>query len=388
MKLLGVDVVHGDGLESQGVNRNVLGFRGLEGLLGSAVLDEVFLNGEQLVAIGGGMVVAALDDGVDGLGGEAEGAEVVDLGMEIEVAELAVFFVVAFDHDVLDLTGELGEGLQLVDVGDHAVGHLDADDDVGTHLTADVGGEVVDKAAVHQELPVDGDGREHAGDGHAGPDGLGELAATQHGGLAGGEVGGDAGEGDGQLVEVDGVLVADAQAVEEVEQVGTGDERAGQRADEGAGGGGLAVERVAEPSVLELVEELAGVERDGEQVGAAPVFVGRRDVAAVDVVAHVLGPVHFGDERLQLVGGVAQGIEAADDGAHAGAHDVIDGEADLLDVFQHADMGGAFGAAAAEDQAYLGPRRPDGVHAFAGQRLNPNQDQHRTDYKMLNSPHS
>lgn len=177
-------------------------------------------------------------------------------------------------------------------------------------------------------------------------------------------------------------MVADAEAVEEVEQVVAGDERAGQRGNERVGrGAGLFRRLVGEGLRLELVEELAGVEGDGEQVSAAPVLVGRGDVAPVDVVAHVLGPVELGDEGLQLVGRIAQGVEAADDGAHAGAHDIVDGEADLLDVFQDADVGGAFGAATAEDQAYLGPRRPDGVHLSdgLGLGLEAHQTQHHTD---------
>ena len=150
----------------------------MKDLLRGPVLLHVLLDGQQLIAVVGGVVVAALHDGVDGGGGEAEHAEVVDLGMEIEVAELAVLGVVALDHDVLELGGELGDRLQLVHVLDHALRHLDANDDVGAHLAADVSREVVDQTAVGEELPIDVDGGEHPGDGHAGPDGLGEPTAA------------------------------------------------------------------------------------------------------------------------------------------------------------------------------------------------------------------
>lgn len=344
----------------------------MEDLFRGAVWLQLTLDGQQLLTVGGGVLVAALHDGVDGLRGEAEGAEVVDLGMDVQVAKLAVLLVVTPDHDVLELANELGQRLQLVHIVDHAPRHLDADDDVSPHLTADVGGEVVDKPAIDKALPVDGDGGEDAWDGHAGTDGLRKLALTDHHGIARGDVGGHAGEGDGQLVEVDGVLIADAKAVEEVQQVVAGDERTRQRADERAGlgtcygrnglGSGDPVSFVLfDTLALDLVDELAGVEGDGDQIGAAPVLVGRRDVAPVHVVAHVFRPVHPGDELLQLLGRIAQGIQPPDDGTHAGAYDVIDGQADLLDVFQHPYVGGAFGAATAQHDADLRPWRPDGV---------------------------
>ena len=64
-----------------------------------------------------------------------------------------------------------------------------------------------------------GYGREDSGYGHAGTDGFGKFAAAEHHGVAVEDVDGHTGKGYGQIVEADGVLVADAEAVEEVERI-------------------------------------------------------------------------------------------------------------------------------------------------------------------------
>ena len=233
LELLVVDVVHGDVFEPDGVVGDILCLGCLKDLGGGFDAVDIPLDGQQLIVKLGGELVAALDDGVDGLGGEAEHAVIVDVGVDVQVAKLAVFLVVAHGYDVHQLGCQLGQRLEVVDIAFEHGRHLDADDDVGADVATDVGGEVVYQTAVHKHLAIEGHRREDAWDGHAGADGFRELAATQHDGITRDDVGGDTGKGDGQLVEVDGILVADAKAVEKVEQVGASDEGVGERGDEG-----------------------------------------------------------------------------------------------------------------------------------------------------------
>jgi len=55
-----------------------------------------------------------------------------------------------------------------------------------------------------------------------------------------------------------------------------------------------------------------------------------------------------------LVGRDARGIEAAHQRSHAGAHDEVDGNAELFQYLEHADVRHPPGAAAGEDEADFG----------------------------------
>ena len=61
--------------------------------------------------------------------------------------------------------------------------------------------------------------------------------------------------------------------------------------------------------------------------------------------------------RLDLVGGHAGRVRPADQAAHAGAGDDVDGNAMFLQPAQEADMRQSPGAAAPERHGDLGPRR-------------------------------
>ena len=147
--------------------------------------------------------------------------------------------------------------------------------------------------------------------------------------LAGFEVGGDGAEGDRQIVEGLDVDGGKGQRAQQKAEFLAGDE---------ARGGAEAV--------------LADTEFDVEQGEVVLDLLAIRDVGAWRAVAEGVEPVDLFEAVLHLVRGMARGVEAADDGAHAGADDEVDRYLEVLEHLQHADVGRAACAAAGEDQAY------------------------------------
>ncbi len=66
-------------------------------------------------------------------------------------------------------------------------------------------------------------------------------------------------------------------------------------------------------------------------------------------------PVDRAERLFDLARGQARGVQAADNGAHAGAGDGVDRHAQLLEHLQHADVSSATRAAAAQHQADARP---------------------------------
>ena len=292
---------------------------------------EPLLDGQQLVVVFFGLLVASVDQGVDGFGCEAEHSKARDVGHDADVAKLAV--LLAFGARGVDeqATHHLGQRLQVVGRDAFLACHLNADDDVGSHLLEHVGGEIVDQAAVDEDAVAHLDRGKHAWDGHAGTHGRRHDAMTQNDFLPGDEVGGHTSERNRHVVEVHLFLVAHAKVVEQVDQRAVVDVGTRQLAEQVAFFGLLAKRAVAK--------------RDVEHVGASPFAHVLGEVGAVDFVADHFVPLDVRNESRHLVGFVAHGVEAADDGAHAGARHIIDGDAHVLDVFQDPDVGSALGTA-------------------------------------------
>ena len=80
-----------------------------------------------------------------------------------------------------------------------------------------------------------------------------------------------------------------------------------------------------------------------------------RLVVARHLVLEGAVPVHRGEGVLHLLRRHAGRVEAADDRAHAGPGDEVDGDVDLLQDLQDADVRGAARAAAGEDEPETGP---------------------------------
>ena len=217
---------------------------------------------------------------------------------------------------------------------------VDRDHDVGAHLTDDVDGHVVHRAAVREELPVPFDRVEEPGDRHARPDGPRELPLREHDLPARHDVRRDAAEGDPEPVEVPDVRRRKRQAPEEVVELLPGDEAL--REDE-----------------LSLVEPELGL----DEVELVVLLLAVRLVLAPLGVVQRIVPVRRREDLVHFLGRHAGGVERRDDRADARARDVVDGDAQLLEDLEDADVRAAAGSAAREGDADLravgaAPERP------------------------------
>ena len=281
-------------------------------------------------------LVAAAHQFSDGFRIKIQHIDTRHVGIDIDAALASVFFQPAVGHDAQVLLQLPSDGAQVVGFGRQFRCHFQTDDDVGTHLTAHIHGEVVGDAPVGQQVVIPLHRREENGYRHARTDGTSELTATQYLGFAGHQVGSHAGKGYRHRVETYGVLVAHAQTVEQIEQIVAfdGTQRHG-RHDGIVLAGVLAIGDIQQQLIAHLASAL-------------------REVAAFHLASDIERPVDFGDECFHLLGAVAQGIETAEDGAHACSRDVAHGNANLFHVLQHANVCRSFGATAAQHDAHLG----------------------------------
>ena len=77
-------------------------------------------------------------------------------------------------------------------------------------------------------------------------------------------------------------------------------------------------------------------------------------------------PIGLVNNLLQIVRILADGVEAADQSAHAGAGDEIDGDVMLFKILDDADVRQAERAAAAEREANAAPHRCGGIAFLCG----------------------
>ena len=159
------------------------------------------------------------------------------------------------------------------------------DDDVGAHPAHDIDREVVDDAAVHEQVTVDLPRRERARDGHAGAHRQGEVAVVEHHGLAGHDVRGDGAIRDAELVEV-----------------AHGHDRQGEP-----------LEQEVDPVAVEdpRREEQRAAADSGfvpDQVQVVVALAAERTIGPRDVVREGLRPVRVGDDAVELGRGQARGV--------------------------------------------------------------------------------
>ena len=177
------------------------------------------------------------------------------------------------------------------------------------------------------------------------------------------------------MLEREGILIADrngAQGIADIvtEQITVGQAHAhlGHHFGRHVRGPGLdivhhlfQVHLAAEPGnrVLLLIMEGNG---QGEPFVVLPAPVAL--VRVRDLVGHHDGPVDAPDEGVQILRVVTQGIQAGDQTAHAGSAHQVHGNAHLLHILEHTDMGHAAGAASAQDDGDGGPVLADGIHPY------------------------
>ncbi|OAV73342.1 hypothetical protein Barb7_02975 [Bacteroidales bacterium Barb7] len=205
-------------------------------------------------------------------------------------------------------------------------------------------GEVVVESSVEEGDAVHPDGLKDEGEAHGGADGLREVSLFEDNGFFIVDVGGNAAEGDKEVVEVLPGL-----------RIGLCDK----------GHKGL----VDLNGIDEALGEEVGcdLERVGEVDGEVSDFRGR--IGAAEVVAvfrfnNAGLPVFkfIGEyEAEHFVGRVSHGVEASDDGTDGRPRDVVDGDTVFFKGFDYADVCGTFGTSAAEDKPY-GLRGGSGIY--------------------------
>ena len=175
------------------------------------------------------------------------------------------------------------------------VEHRYADDDIGPHLSRQVGWEVVAHPTIHQQHISLAHGREDPGNGHRGPQGFFQVAVVEINFGIGNDVRGHAGERNGEGVEVQRVQITFEQTREESVEVHATNKTS---------------PLVALAAEGECVPEGIGVQ---EAPGFHVQFLGG------DAVAQDITPVLVSHQGVQLVGSPSDCIESADEGSHRGA---------------------------------------------------------------------
>ena len=90
----------------------------------------------------------------------------------------------------------------------------------------------------------------------------------------------------------------------------------------------------------------------GDDIGVLLLTVTETLVAQVLLVGNDITPVLHPHHRVERVSVVANGIKAADDATHRRASDDVNGDASLLQHFQHTDVGHTFRAATTQYDGY------------------------------------
>ena len=241
----------------------------MAGNLGHPLPNDGLRDGLEQLLVLDRVLVALVDDVVDGSIVEGKHGIALQLVMDADVQHLAGGTVRGGSQEGDGLQEEVDGGVELVQFA--VDGHVRADDDIRAHRLGDIDGIVVPHAAVQEHFAVLAHGAEVERDGHRGPEGIGNAAGGPVLGRHGVQVRGDAGVGDGQVREADAVLVADGHGAEHVPHVQAVQEAVGHA--QAHAGDGL-VEHVG--------RTVAGFRR--HLVGDALVFEAVRQVLVIVVV--------------------------------------------------------------------------------------------------------
>jgi hypothetical protein len=206
--------------------------------------------------------------------------------------------------------------------------HVDGDQHVDAEGPRHVDREVVGQAAITEDAALHFGGRKDAGHAHAGAQRQRQVTLRQDGGLARFHVGGQGTKRDRQRIEVgDGAhrqRVAAQQRLQAAARKGT------QRRTHFA-----------------VAHAEFDQRRDLEVFFLAPL----RQLLAGDARREHRTPIEVEQHGFELARRHAAGVQAADDGAHRGADDHVDGHPLCFQQLEHAHMGQATRAAAAEHEA-------------------------------------
>ncbi len=204
--------------------------------------------------------------------------------------------------------------------------------DVDVHLPRRPDGHVVEEPSVHEQAAVNRHRREDPRHRHRRPHGLGQDAAAEHDAL--------------------GLVDVERHAAERRRQIVEGRERGvGQR--EAIDQKGDALPRV---QAAWQPEPSADPEFDAGREGAPILLAPERLVLERRLGRQHGVPAGFAGHGADVAYGDSRGVRPADEAAHARAGHRVDRDAVLLEPLQHADVGQAARAPAAEREADARPR--------------------------------
>ena len=84
-----------------------------------------------------------------------------------------------------------------------------------------------------------------------------------------------------------------------------------------------------------------------------------------DVIGHHHGPLDVAYKGIELVVGVAEGVESAHKASHTGSGDDVNGDSKFFHILYHSQVRKAAGAAACKHQSHGRTILPDGIHPGA-----------------------
>ena len=187
---------------------------------------------------------------------------------------------------------------------------------LSAHVARHIHRQVVHQAAIAQQGIADFGGRKHAGHRHARPQRSGQHALLQDDLFAVDQIGRHSAERYGQVVEIVHADGGQGQVGQHLLQLGGVDR-------------GIRKQHL--PAIAQTELDAAGHLLVG-------LFAAEGQALARRTARQHASPVHARDLLAQHIDRHALGVEPADDGAHAGARDAVDGNAQLLQRLERTDV--------------------------------------------------
>ena len=253
----------------------------------------------------------------------------------MEIGDGQILVVLVLTVHVNNLTNDVHRALHVFG-GLRRSLHGDTDNDISTHLAGDVGRIVILQSTIHEHLITQSHRRECSGDSHRGTHSLRQPPAVEIVLAVVDDVRSHTGKGNTQILrEVERISIARAEMLEQLGQV-------------------LALNKAA----VVLVPLADGHTRT-YNICVLLLAVVKRLVTQVLLVGNHIAPVLHTHHRVERVGVVADSVETADDATHRRTRYDINGNARLLQNFQHTDMSHALRTTATQYDGHLLPSLTD-----------------------------
>ena len=301
---------------------------------GTEVIADTYLllQGHQLVPMLHGFLLASTNKGIDGNRGKACCIIARGVDLQMQVRNGKVLFDLVLTVHIDNLAEDAKRALDVFCLLCLAL-HGDANDDVGPHLAGNVGRIVVLQATVNQHHVAQPDGSKGSRNGHRSTHGLWQPAAVEVNLAVVDDVRRHTGKRNLQVLrEVERVGIARTELTKELCKV-------------------LALDDATFAGLVLLAERKSC----GKDISVLLAAVVKALVAKVLLIGNDIAPVLFAHHRVERVGIVTDGIQAAYDAAHRCAGNDIDRNASALQDLQHTNMCHSLCSATTQDNTHLLP---------------------------------